>query len=157
MSKKVTEIVEEMAAPILEELNLELVEAEYVKEGRNWFLRVYIDKDGGVDIEECGLVSEKLSEQLDEKDPISNNYFLEVSSPGAERPLKKDRDYIKAIGKNVHVKTYEPIDNEKEFEGILKDFDGSQVTLEIKIKTRKKELVIPYDKIAKARLAVSFS
>ncbi|PQD95835.1 ribosome maturation factor RimP [Pradoshia eiseniae] len=157
MSKKVTEIVEEMAAPILEELNLELVEVEYVKEGRNWFLRVYIDKDGGVDIEECGLVSEKLSEQLDEKDPISNNYFLEVSSPGAERPLKKDRDYIKAIGKNVHVKTYEPIDNEKEFEGILKDFDGSQVTLEIKIKTRKKELVIPYDKIAKARLAVSFS
>ena len=157
MSKKVTEIVEEMAAPILEELNLELVEVEYVKEGRNWFLRVYIDKDGGVDIEECGLVSEKLSEQLDEKDPISNNYFLEASSPGAERPLKKDRDYIKAIGKNVHVKTYEPIDNEKEFEGILKDFDGSQVTLEIKIKTRKKELVIPYDKIAKARLAVSFS
>ncbi len=157
MSKKVTEIVEEMAAPILEELNLELVEVEYVKEGRNWFLRVYIDKDGGVDIEECGLVSEKLSEQLDEKDPITNNYFLEVSSPGAERPLKKDKDYIKAIGKNVHVKTYEPIDNEKEFEGILKDFDGSQVTLEIKIKTRKKELVIPYDKIAKARLAVSFS
>jgi ribosome maturation factor RimP len=157
MSKKVTEIVEEMAAPILEELDLELVEVEYVKEGRNWFLRVYIDKDGGVDIEECGLVSEKLSEQLDEKDPISNNYFLEVSSPGAERPLKKDRDYIKAIGKNVHVKTYEPIDNEKEFEGILKDFDGSHVTLEIKIKTRKKELVIPYDKIAKARLAVSFS
>ena len=155
MSKKVTEIVEEMAAPILEELNLELVEVEYVKEGRNWFLRVYIDKDGGVDIEECGLVSEKLSEQLDEKDPISNNYFLEVSSPGAERPLKKDRDYIKAIGKNVHVKTYEPIDNEKEFEGILRDFDGSQVTLEIKIKTRKKELVIPYDKIAKARLAVT--
>ena len=157
MSKKVTEIVEEMAAPILEELNLELVEVEYVKEGRNWFLRVYIDKDGGVDIEECGLVSEKLSEQLDEKDPISNNYFLEVSSPGAERPLKKDQNYIKAIGKNVHVKTYEPIDNEKEFEGTLKDFDGSQVTLEIKIKTRKKELVIPYDKIAKARLAVSFS
>lgn len=157
MSKKVTEIVEEMAAPILEELNLELVEVEYVKEGRNWFLRVYIDKDGGVDIEECGLVSEKLSEQLDEKDPITNNYFLEVSSPGAERPLKKEQDYIKSIGKNVYVKTYEPIENEKEFEGTLKDFDGSQVTLEIKIKTRKKELVIPYDKIAKARLAVSFS
>ena len=157
MSKKVTEIVEEMAAPILEELNLELVEVEYVKEDRNWFLRVYIDKDGGVDIEECGLVSEKLSEQLDEKDPISNNYFLEVSSPGAERPLKKDRDYIKAIGKNVHVKTYEPIDNEKEFEGILKDFDGSQVTLEITTKTRNKELVIPYDKIAKARRAGSFA
>ena len=157
MSKKVTEIVEEMAAPILEELNLELVEVEYVKEGRNWFLRVYIDKENGVDIEECGIVSEKLSEKLDEKDPISNNYFLEVSSPGAERPLKKDSDFIKAVGKNVHIKTYEPIDNEKEFEGILKSFDGDTVIIEIKIKTRKKELVIPYDKIAKARLAVSFS
>ena len=157
MSKKVTEIVEEMAAPILEELNLELVEVEYVKEGRNWFLRVYIDKENGVDIEECGIVSEKLSEKLDEKDPISNNYFLEVSSPGAERPLKKDSDFIKAVGKNVHIKTYEPIDNEKEFEGILKNFDGDMVTVEIKIKTRKKEITIPYDKIAKARLAISFS
>ena len=157
MSKKVTEIVEEMAAPILEELNLELVEVEYVKEGRNWFLRVYIDKENGVDIEECGLVSERLSEQLDEKDPITNNYFLEVSSPGAERPLKKDSDFIKAVGKNVHIKTYEPIDNEKEFEGILKDFNGDTVIIEIKIKTRKKEITIPYDKIAKARLAISFS
>ena len=157
MSKKVTEIVEEMAAPILEELNLELVEVEYVKEGRNWFLRVYIDKENGVDIEECGIVSEKLSEKLDEKDPISNNYFLEVSSPGAERPLKKDSDFIKAVGKNVHIKTYEPIDNEKEFEGILKSFDGDTVVIEIKIKTRKKELTIPYEKIAKARLAISFS
>ena len=157
MSKKVTEIVEEMAAPILEELNLELVEVEYVKEGRNWFLRVYIDKENGVDIEECGIVSEKLSEKLDEKDPISNNYFLEVSSPGAERPLKKDSDFIKAVGKNVHIKTYEPIDNEKEFEGILKSFDGDTVIIEIKIKTRKKEITIPYEKIAKARLAISFS
>lgn len=157
MSKKVTEIVEDMAAPILEELNLELVEVEYVKEGRNWFLRVYIDKEDGVDIEECGLVSERLSEQLDEKDPISNNYFLEVSSPGAERPLKKERDFERAIGKNVHIKTYEPIDNEKEFEGILKEFNGETVIIEMKIKTRKKELTIPYEKIAKARLAVSFS
>jgi ribosome maturation factor RimP len=157
MSKKVTEIVEEMAAPILEELNLELVEVEYVKEGRNWFLRVYIDKENGVDIEECGIVSERLSEKLDEKDPISNNYFLEVSSPGAERPLKKDSDFMKAVGKNVHIKTYEPIDNEKEFEGILKNFDGDTVIIEIKIKTRKKEITIPYDKIAKARLAISFS
>ena len=157
MSKKVTEIVEEMAAPILEELNLELVEVEYVKEGRNWFLRVYIDKENGVDIEECGLVSERLSEKLDEKDPITNNYFLEVSSPGAERPLKKDSDFMNAVGKNVHIKTYEPIDNEKEFEGILKDFNGDTVIIEIKIKTRKKEITIPYEKIAKARLAISFS
>ena len=119
LSKKVTEVVEELAIPILEELNLELVEVEYVKEGKSWFLRVYIDKETGVDIEDCGNVSEKLSEKLDEIDPIPQNYFLEVSSPGAERPLKKEKDFQKAIGKNVYIKTYEPILDEKEFEGTL--------------------------------------
>ena len=109
MSKKVTEVVEELVIPILEELHLELVEVEYVKEGKSWFLRVYIDKETGVDIEDCGKVSEKLSEKLDEVDPIPQNYFLEVSSPGAERPLKKEKDFQKAIGKNVYIKTYEPI------------------------------------------------
>jgi len=156
LSKKVTEIVEELVTPILEDLQLELVEVEYVKEG-SWFLRVYIDKETGVDIEDCGTVSEKLSEKLDEVDPIPQNYFLEVSSPGAERPLKKDKDFQKAIGKNVYIKTYEPILNEKEFEGTLMAFDGQEVTLEVKIKTRKKTVVIPYDKVAKARLAISFS
>ena len=157
VSKKVTEVVEELVIPILTELQLELVEVEYVKEGKSWFLRVYIDKETGVDIEDCGNVSEKLSEKLDEVDPISQNYFLEVSSPGAERPLKKDKDFYNAIGKNVYIKTYEPILDEKEFEGILIAFDGKEVTIEIKIKTRKKTVVIPYDKVAKARLAISFS
>lgn len=154
---KVTEIVEEMVHPILDELHLELVDVEYVKEGPNWFLRVYIDKDTGVDIDECAVVSEKLSEKLDEVDPISENYFLEVSSPGAERPLKKDKDFEKAIGKNVYIKTYEPIEKEKTFEGVLTAFDGKTVTVEVKIKTRKKTIEIPYEKVAKARLAVSFS
>lgn len=154
---KVTGIVEEMVNPILDDLNLELVDIEYVKEGPNYFLRIFIDKDNGVDIDECAAVSEKLSEKLDEVDPIPENYFLEVSSPGAERPLKKDKDFQKAIGKNVHIKTYEPIDNEKTFEGILTSFDGNVVTVEVKIKTRKKTIEIPYEKIAKARLAVIFS
>jgi ribosome maturation factor RimP len=154
---KVTDVVEELAAPITSELGLELVEVEYVKEGKNWFLRVYIDKDNGVDIEECGLVSEKLSEKLDEIDPIPHNYFLEVSSPGAERPLKKEKDFEKAIGKNVFIKTYEPIDGEKTFEGILTRFDGKMVSVEMKIKTRKKTVEIPYEKVASARLAISFS
>ncbi|HJV32059.1 MAG TPA: ribosome maturation factor RimP [Bacillales bacterium] len=154
---KVTEVVEGLVAPILTELGLELVEIEYVKEGKNWFLRVYIDKELGVDIEDCGNVSEKLSEKLDEVDPIPQNYFLEVSSPGAERPLKKEKDFNKAIGKNVYVKTYEPIDGEKAFEGTLLDFDGNSVTIEVKIKTRKKTVIIPYEKVASARLAVSFS
>lgn len=154
---KVIEVVEGLAAPIVEELNLELVDIEYVKEGKNWFLRVYIDKDNGVDIEECGVVSEKLSEKLDEIDPIPYNYFLEVSSPGAERPLKKTRDYEKAVGKNVFIKTYEPIDGEKMFEGVLTDFNGEEVAVEILIKTRKKIIKIPMEKIASARLAVTFS
>jgi ribosome maturation factor RimP len=157
MSKKVTEMVEELATPILDELHLELVEVEYVKEGKNWFLRVFIDKETGVDIEDCGIVSEKLGEKLDEMDPIPQNYFLEVSSPGAERPLKKDKDFQKALGKNVYIKTYEPILNEKEFEGILSAFDGKEVTLDVQVKTRKKTVVIPFEKIAKARLAVTFS
>jgi ribosome maturation factor RimP len=154
---KVTEVVEELAAPIVDGLGLELVEVEYVKEGKSWFLRVYIDKENGVDIEECGLVSEKLSEKLDEIDPIPHNYFLEVSSPGAERPLKKEKDFEKAIGKNVFVKTYEPIDGGKTFEGILTAFDGDTVSIEVKIKTRKKTVEVPYEKVASARLAVIFS
>ncbi|MDQ0214263.1 ribosome maturation factor RimP [Oikeobacillus pervagus] len=154
---KVTEIVEQLVTPILDEMKLEIVETEYVKEGKNWFLRVFIDKDSGVDIEECGIVSERLSEKLDEIDPIPHNYFLEVSSPGAERPLKKTRDFEKAVGKQVHVKTYEPIEGEKVFEGKLLSFDGDQLIVEIKIKTRKKEITIPFEKVAKARLAVTFS
>ncbi|MBT2637100.1 MULTISPECIES: ribosome maturation factor RimP [unclassified Bacillus (in: firmicutes)] len=154
---KVTEVVEELVTPILNENELELVDIEYVKEGKNWFLRVYIDKDNGIDIEECGIVSERLSEKLDAIDPIPHNYFLEVSSPGAERPLKKEKDYQKAIGKNVFIKTYEPIDGEKAFEGVLTDFNGETITVEVKIKTRTKTLVIPFDKIASARLAVTFS
>jgi len=153
---KVTDIVEELAAPILEELQLELVDVEYVKEGKNWFLRLYIDKDSGVDIEECGIVSERLSEKLDAEDPIPHNYFLEVSSPGAERPLKKEADIQKAIGKNLHVKTYEPIDGERVFEGKLTDFDGNILTIDVKVKARTKTVEVPYEKVAKARLAVVF-
>ncbi|WP_413783516.1 ribosome maturation factor RimP [Peribacillus muralis] len=138
-------------------MELELVEVEYVKEGKSWFLRVYIDKETGVDIEDCGNVSEKLSEKLDEVDPIPQNYFLEVSSPGAERPLKKEKDFLNAIGKNVYIKTYEPILDEKEFEGILTSYDGKEVSLEVRIKTRKKTIVIPFEKVAKARLAITFS
>lgn len=156
MSKKVTEVVEELVTPILDDMNLELVDIEYVKEGKNWFLRVFIDSEEGIDIEQCGVVSEKLSEKLDAVDPIPYNYFLEVSSPGAERPLKKAADFERAVGKNVYIKTYEPIEGEKEFEGELTDFDGQTVTVTIKQKTRKKSIHIPYEKIASARLAVIF-
>lgn len=152
MGKNVTAIVEELAAPILEGMNIELVDIEYQKEGSNWFLRVFIDKEGGIDIDDCGAVSEKLSKQLDEADPIKDAYFLEVSSPGIERPLKKEKDIQWAIGKRVHVKTYEAIEDAKIFEGILTEFDGKVLT----IQEEKKSYQIPFDKVASARLSVVF-
>jgi ribosome maturation factor RimP len=155
LNSTVVKTTEELVQPILEEKNLELVDVEYVKEGRNWFLRVFIDKEGGIDISECGEVSELLSEKLDEVDPIKEAYFLEVSSPGVERPIKTVEDFAKNINKNVYVKLFEPIDGEKTFEGVLVDFKENIATIEYKVKTRKKKVEIPFNKIAKARLAVA--
>ncbi|KGR73931.1 ribosome maturation factor RimP [Ureibacillus sinduriensis] len=155
---KVTSVIEELVTPIVEELNLELVEIEFLKEGRNWFLRVYIDTpEGGIDIEQCALVSERLSEILDEKDPIEQNYYLEVSSPGAERPLKKESDFEKSVGKFIYVKSYEPIKDMKEFQGYLRSYTEEGLELEVRIKTRKLTVFIEKEKIAKARLAIDFS
>lgn len=144
--------VEEMIQPYLNEQGFELVDIEYVKEGSNWFLRVYVDKEGGIDIDDCVLISEKLSAKLDENDPISTIYFLEVSSPGAERPLKKPEDVTKAVGKNVFVTTYEPVNGLKEFEGKLLSFDDEELVIE----AGKKQHAISYDKVASARLAILF-
>ena len=155
---KVTEMIVQLVAPIATELNLELVDVEFVKEGRDYFLRVYVDlPDGGIDIEQCVQVSERLSAILDENDPIEQNYYLEVSSPGAERPLKKDADFEKAVGKYINVKTYEPIKDMKEFEGYLTAYNVESLDMEIKIKTRKVQVTIEKEKIAKARLAIDFS
>lgn len=156
MSKKVIDLAEELVTPILDDMGLELVDIEFVKEGKNWFLRIFIDQDDGLDIEECGKVSERLSEKLDALDPIPQAYFLEVSSPGVERPLKKEKDIEKAVGKNIHVKLYEPIEGEKAFEGELLHFDGNELQIKIKVKTKSKTVTIPYDKVASTRLAVSF-
>lgn len=153
MSKrKVTEIVEELAAPIVEGEGLELVDVEYKKEGANWFLRVFIDKPEGVDIDDCGRVSEKLSDLLDEVDPIPTSYFLEVSSPGAERPLKKPADFERSIGKHVYITTYEPIEGQKTFEGVLTAYDGATLT----VQEAKSATTLPVEGVASARLAVVF-
>src|ERR1044072_7923701 len=106
-----------MIEPYLTEQGFELVDVEYVKEGVSYFLRIYVDKEGGIDIDDCGQISEYMSQKLDENDPIEEAYFLEVSSPGAERPLKKAEDVLKSVGKDVFVTTYEPIGGAKEFEG----------------------------------------
>lgn len=141
-----------MALPFMEENGFELVDVEYVKEGRNYYLRIYVDKDGGIDIDDCGRVSEFLSTMLDENDPIPDAYFLEVSSPGAERPLKKPQDYVKAEGKHVLITTHEPIEGLKEFEGKLLQVGEEELTVQI----GKKTYLIPRSKIAHARLAIVF-
>ncbi|KGX88408.1 ribosome maturation factor RimP [Pontibacillus litoralis] len=146
-----------LVQPILDEMNLELVDIEFVKEGKNWYLRVFADKDGGIEIEECGQVSEQLSAKLDEEDPITFPYFLEISSPGAERPLKTRKDMEKHVGYYINVKLYEPMNGEKELEGTLTSFEDDIATIKVKEKTRTKQIEVPYGKIAKARLAVSFN
>jgi len=151
-TSKIKSTVEEMIQPYLNEQGFELVDIEYVKEGSSWFLRVYVDKEGGIDIDDCVMISEQLSAKLDETDPIPTVYFLEVSSPGAERPLKKPEDVTKAVGKNVYVTTYGPVNGMKEFEGKLLSFDGSELVIE----AGKKQHAVPYDKIASARLAILF-
>lgn len=140
--------------PILAEHDLSLFDIEYVKEGKDMFLRVYIDKDGGVDLTDCSHVSEKLSEILDKEDPIKAAYMLEVSSPGAERPLKSKDDFRRYVNENIYVSLYMHIDGEKEYEGILISYENDVAIIEYKFKHTKKQVEIPFDKIAKARLAV---
>jgi len=149
---KIKAAVEEMVMPYLEENGFELVDIEYVKEGSNWFLRVFVDKDGGIDIDDCGRISEYLSEKLDANDPIPSAYFLEVSSPGAERPLKKADDITKAVGKDVFVTTYEPVNGLKEFEGRLLSFENDELVIEM----GKQKHAVSYSKVASARLAIIF-
>ncbi|HHV98131.1 MAG TPA: ribosome maturation factor RimP [Clostridiaceae bacterium] len=117
--RKVEDVVTKLALPIVEKYSFELVDVEFVKEGANWYLRVYIDKEGGITLDDCQVVSEELSVVLDEADPIDQRYFLEVSSPGIERPLKKDKDFERYKGHPVVVKTFNAIDGKKEFEGEL--------------------------------------
>ena len=112
---------EELVLPIIEANNFELVDVEYVKEGANWYLRVYADKEGGIAIDDCVLISRSLEEKLDAEDFIEDAYILEVSSPGLGRPLKKEKDYVRSVGKSIDIKLYKAIDKQKEFTGILKE------------------------------------
>ena len=114
---------EELIMPLIEQHQFELVDVEYVKEGGNWYLRAYIDKPGGITVDDCELVSRALSDLLDEHDFIEDAYILEVSSPGLGRPLKKDKDFARSIGEEVDVKTFRAIQHQKDFTGILKAYD----------------------------------
>lgn len=154
----VVETVHDLIVPILDQHHFELVDIEFVKEGSSWYLRVFIDKPNGIDLEDCALVNDALSEKLDsiDPDPIPQAYFLDVSSPGAERPLKKEADFQKALGEYIHISLYQAVDGEKIYQGTLKAVDDDTLTLVIKIKTRQKEVTFNRKEIAKARLAIEF-
>lgn len=122
---------EELVLPLVEANNFELVDVEYVKEAGTWYLRIYIDKEGGININDCELVSRAFSEILDKEDPIEDAYILEVSSPGLGRPLKKDKDFQRNSGEEVEVRTYKPINKQKEFVGLLDAWDKETVTLQL--------------------------
>lgn len=129
--KKVTELVAELAAPAVAEQGCTLWDVEYVREAGQWYLRLYLDKDGGVDILDCEAVSRKVSDLLDQADPIEGSYTFEVSSAGAERPLKRPSDFEKFLGSPVLVKTYKPKDGRKEFAGVLAGYDNGAVLLDM--------------------------
>ena len=120
---------EALAEPIVSSFGFELVDVEYVKEAGTWYLRLYIDKEGGITIDDCETVSRLFSDKLDEEDFIDDAYIMEVSSPGLGRPLKKEKDFKRSIGKEVEIRTYRPIDKQKEFFGVLTAYDESHVTI----------------------------
>ena len=142
---KVTDTVAALAAPIAEEAGCTLWDVEYVKEAGTWFLRVYIDKEGGVSIDDCEAVSRPLSDKLDEADPIEGSYTFEVSSAGADRVLKKPEHFARFQGQEVEVKLYRPREGRKEFVGLLQSWEDGDVTLEINetpVRFEKKEIAL---------------
>ena len=152
----VVETVHDLLVPILDQHHFELVDVEFVKEGSSWYLRVFIDKPNGIDLEDCALVNDALSEKLDsiDPDPIPQAYFLDVSSPGAERPLKKEADFQNALGE---YNSYLVISSRWWREDLSRNIKGAwsrDLTLAIKIKTRQKEVTFNRKEIAKARLAI---
>lgn len=165
MSKiKVKDLAEQILGEFLAENNLELWNTEFVKEGKDWFLRVYIDKPEGseqeyVDINDCEFVSRYLSDKLDELDPIEQNYILEVSSPGLDRELLKEEHYVRFKGRMVEVKLYKAFEGAKNYEGVLLGLENDILSIEVppvKKGQEAKRLDIPFDQVAKTKLAVIF-
>lgn len=150
--KKVTEIVAELAAPVAAEFGCELWDTEYVREAGQWFLRLYLDKAGGVDILDCENVSRKVSDLLDEVDPIEGSYVFEVSSAGAERQLKRPSDFERFIGSPVLVKTYQNRDGRKEFPGVLRGYEDGDILLQM----GTQELRFNKSEVAMVRLRIEF-
>ena len=145
--------VETWLLPLLEKNQFELVDVEYVREAGIWYLRAYIDKEGGITVDDCEVVSRELGDWLDQEDFIEDSYILEVSSPGLGRPLKKDKDFDRSIGEDVDIKLYKPMNKQKDYTGTLKAYDKNTVTVTVEDGT---ELVFNRPEIALIRLAFDF-
>lgn len=153
MSRKDYEArTEELLAPIVDEFGVRIYDVEYVKEGSDWYLRAYIDKDGGVTIDDCENVSRALNVKLDEEDYIEEAYILEVSSPGLGRKLTKERHFMQSMGEEIEIKTYKPIDKQKEFVGILTDYNNGAITIDCDGSPR----TFAKDEIANVRMTFDF-
>lgn len=144
---------EALIMPIVEANHFELVDVEYVKEGGTWYLRAYIDKPGGITVDDCEIVNRALSDLLDQEDFIDESYILEVSSPGLGRPLKKERDFARSLGEEVEIRTYRMVNKQKEFRGILSAYDKETVTIETE---EEEKQVFERENIALIRLAFDF-
>ena len=144
---------ESLIMPILDRMNFELVDVEYVKEGGTWYLRAYIDKEGGITVNDCEDVAREMNVLLDEEDFIPDAYVFEVSSPGLGRPLKKEKDYIRNMGKEIEIRTYKAINRCKEFYGLVKAYDKDTVTIEIE---DGETIIFNKSEIALIRQAIDF-
>ena len=149
---KITEQVREFAQPLVEAVGCTLWDVEYVREGGEWFLRLYIDKDGGVDINDCEAVSRAVDPVLDEKDPIPESYRFEVCSAGLERVLKRPSDFAQFMGAAVLVRLYRPRDGRKEFAGTLTGYDDGRVTVTV----NGAPITFEKSEVALVRLRVEF-
>ncbi|MBO6245131.1 MAG: ribosome maturation factor RimP [Anaerovibrio sp.] len=147
MSKLIEDTVEKIVEELLEGTHIELVAVEYVRE-KDWYLRVFIDKEGGIELDDCQELSGRLGDILDEKDVIKGAYMLEVSSPGLDRELKKEKDFRREQGKKVDVSLYAAVDGSKVLVGVLNGYDGDNMTID--------EQVIPMDNVAQVRLHIDF-
>lgn len=141
---------EALVTPIIDANQFELVDVEYVKEAGNWYLRVYVDKEGGITVDDCEVVSRALSDLLDTNDFIEDSYILEVSSPGLGRPLKKEKDFVRSIGKEVDIHLYKSIDKQKEFTGVLKSYSKEEIIIQIE------ESDVSFDRANVALIRLSF-
>ena len=156
---KVIDLVHPVVETIIDEHGDMLVDMEYVKEKGQNYLRIYVDRQpNGIDIDEIAALSELVSEKLDtiDPDPLPDPYVLELSSPGAERPIKTEADWERALNDYVHIGLYQKIEDKKVYEGTLKSYNNDEIVLEVKDKTRRKKLTIPRKLIAKIRFAIEF-